>query len=75
MMPTPLLFIPQRAMSMWRDIPIPTTFLALQAGRRQANGGCGDKDAFVARLTANLAATGGSGGGSGSGSERGIRKK
>jgi hypothetical protein len=34
--PTPLPFIPQRAMSMWREIPIPPTFLALLAGRRQA---------------------------------------
>jgi hypothetical protein len=36
----------------------------------------GDKeDAFVARLTANLAATGGSDGGSGSGGGRSIRKR
>jgi hypothetical protein len=38
-----------------------TTFLALLAGRRQAIGG--GKDAFVARLTADLAATGGTGSG------------
>ncbi len=35
----------------------------------------GKKDGFVARLTANLAATGGSDGGSGSGGERRIRKR
>jgi hypothetical protein len=35
----------------------------------------GRKDAFVARLTANLAATGGSEGGGGSGGERRIRRK
>ncbi len=35
----------------------------------------GQQDGFVARLTANLAATGGSDGGSGSGGERRIRKR
>jgi hypothetical protein len=54
MMPTPLPFIPQRAMSMWRDIPIPPTFLTLLAGRRQSNRGGGYYDAFVARLNSNL---------------------
>jgi hypothetical protein len=34
--PTPLPFIPQRARSMWRDGPLPPTFLTLLAGRRQA---------------------------------------
>jgi hypothetical protein len=33
-MPTPLPFIPQRARSMWRDIPFPPTFLKLLVGRR-----------------------------------------
>jgi hypothetical protein len=33
---TPLPFIPQRAMSMWRDLLIPPTFLKLLAGRREA---------------------------------------
>jgi len=44
------------------------------SGGAQASFG-GREDAFVARLTANLAATGGSDGGSGSGGGRGIRKK
>jgi hypothetical protein len=34
-MPTPLPFL-QREMSMWRDIPLPPTFLTLLAGRSQA---------------------------------------
>ncbi|MFZ8783993.1 hypothetical protein [Thermocrinis sp.] len=45
------------------------------SGGAQTSYGRGDKDAFVARLTANLAATGGSDGGSGSGGGRRIRKK
>jgi hypothetical protein len=43
-------------------------------GGAQTSYGKGDKDAFVARLTANLAATGGSEGGGGSGGGRRIRK-
>jgi len=45
------------------------------SGGAQTSYGRGDKDAFVARLTANLAATGGSDGGSGSGGERRIKRK
>jgi hypothetical protein len=45
------------------------------SGGAQTSYGRGDKDAFVARLTANLAATGGSEGGGGSGGGRRIRKK
>jgi hypothetical protein len=44
------------------------------SGGAQTSYGRGDKDAFVARLTANLAATGGSEGGGGSGGGRRIRK-
>ena len=51
-----------------------TNFPGTSGGAQTSYGG-GDKDAFVARLTANLAATGGSDGGSGSGSERRIRRK
>ena len=45
------------------------------SGGAQTSYGRGDKDAFVARLTTNLAATGGSEGGGGSGGGRRIRKK
>jgi hypothetical protein len=45
------------------------------SGGAQTSYGRGDKDAFVARLTANLAATGGSEGGGGSGGGRRIRRK
>jgi hypothetical protein len=34
--PVPLPFIPQQARSMWRDIPLPSTFLAPLAERKQA---------------------------------------
>jgi hypothetical protein len=45
------------------------------SGGAQASYRGGLSDAFVARLTANLAATGGSDGGSGSGGGRSIRKR
>jgi len=45
------------------------------SGGAQTSYGRGDKDAFVARLTADLAATGGSDGGSGSGGERKIKRR
>jgi hypothetical protein len=51
-----------------------TNFPGTSGGAQTSYGG-GNKDAFVATLTANLAATGGSDGGSGSGSERRIRRK
>jgi hypothetical protein len=51
-----------------------TNFPGTSGGAQTSYGG-GNKDAFVTRLTANLAATGGSDGGSGSGGERGIRKR
>jgi hypothetical protein len=40
-------------MSMWRDVPIPSTFLKLLAGRRQAIEEA-ISDAFVARLNSSL---------------------
>jgi hypothetical protein len=50
-----------------------TNFPRTSGGAQASNRG--GTDAFVARLTANLAATGGSEGGSGSGGGRRIRKK
>jgi hypothetical protein len=51
-----------------------TNFPGTSGGAQTSYGG-GKEDAFVARLTANLAATGGSDGSSGSGSERRIRRR
>jgi hypothetical protein len=50
-----------------------TDFPRTSGGAQASNRG--GTDAFVARLTANLAATGGSEGGSGSGGGRRIRKR